>query len=100
MVDRRAARSRALHRAIAQRVLTDPQATVAVALERPAHRAAGPHARHYVEAWTRCLQASPADVYRLLAEDDSGYAEARRRMSPFMGLLTVGERRAIYQRIQ
>ncbi len=100
MEDRRVARSRALHRAIAQKVLADPQATMAAARQRLARLATEPHADYYFAEWSRWLEASPSDVYRLLAEDDSEYAEAMRRMSPFVGLLTPGERRAIYQQFQ
>ncbi len=99
-VDRRMARSRALHRAIAKKVLADPQTTVAAARQRLARLATDPHARYYVEEWSRWLEAPPADVYGLLAEDDSEYAEALRRMSPFVGLLSAGERRAICQQFQ
>lgn len=100
MVDRRTARSRALHRAIALKVLADPQATMAVARQHLARMARDPHAAYYVAEWSRWLDTSPNAIYHLLAEDPSEYAEALRHMSPFVGLLTSDERQAIYEQFQ
>ncbi len=96
VLDRRTARSRALHRAVAQKLRADPEHSLAKARARVAHWAvAAPHARYYVSEWTRWLDAPMADLYDLLAADDSEYAESLRRRSPFVGLLDARERWAI-----
>ncbi|MGC8488800.1 MAG: hypothetical protein ACP5QO_11390 [Clostridia bacterium] len=96
--DRRRARSRALHRAVAARLLEDPERALALAHRQLARTAADPHARYYVDEWTRWLARPVPEICRLLADDDSEYAEALRRMSPFVGVLTQAERAAIYRR--
>lgn len=98
MVDRQTARSRALHRATAEKLLAHPGPALAAARRRLSRLTAeAPHARYYVQEWTRWLDGPLADVYRLLAEDGSEYAEALRRMSPFVGLLSPQERWAVYR---
>lgn len=101
MLDRRTARSRALHRAVAQKVRADPERSLALARARVAHWAStAPHARYYVDEWTRWLDAPITDVCSLLADDDSEYAESLRRMSPFVGVLDPWERWAIHQQFR
>lgn len=98
-VDRRTARSRALHRAVAARILQDPERALALAHAYLARTAAeDPHVRYYVDEWTRWLARPVSEICHLLADDDSEYAEALRRMSPFVGVLTQAERTAIYRR--
>lgn len=97
-VDRHTARSRALHRAVAARILQDPQRALALAHEYLARMAQDRHARYYVDEWTRWLARPVSEICHLLADDDSEYAEALRRMSPFVGVLTQAERTAIYRR--
>lgn len=56
-----------------------------------------PHARYYVRECTRWLDAPIADLCDILANHDSGNAEALRRTSPLVGILDARERWAIYQ---
>lgn len=95
--DRRTARSRALHRAVTRKIRQRPQEAWALAYRRVDRLAEDPHTRYYVREWRKWLERPLDDVCRLLAEDPSEYADAMRKMSPFVGLLTKAERDAIYR---
>ncbi len=97
-VDRRIARSRALHQVVAGKIRQHPDQALALAYRQLERIGQDPHARYYVMEWRKLLQGPLEEVCRLLAEDRSEYADAMRKMSPFVGLLTTAEREAIYRR--
>lgn len=97
-VDRRRARSRELHRTVAARILQDPERALSLAHQYLARMAQDRYVRYYIEEWTRWLERPVPEICHLLADDNSEYAEALRRMSPFLGVITQAERDAIYRR--
>ncbi len=98
MIDRFTARSRAYHQAVAARLMADPEPALIKARAWLAQLSVeSPQTRSYAREWSRWLERPISDVYHLLAEDPSEYAEALRRMSPFVGLINSHERWEIYR---
>jgi transcriptional regulator with XRE-family HTH domain len=95
-------RSLALHRAIAARLLADPAAVIAKARRnlRVMRRAnTDGSADPWFDEWERRLAGPVAAVVEVLVSHDQ---EARdlRQVTPFAGVLTDDERRAIYAGVQ
>ncbi len=93
------ARSLALHRAVAARLLADPRV-----LERARARvctwlAQGSVAPRWAAAWREALAAPPERVAALLC-DDSERARALRQTSPFAGVLDPRARWAIWRAVR
>lgn len=92
------ARSLALHRAIAERLLADPRV-----LERARERVQGwlhdgSLARPYAEAWRDVLAGSPADVAGFLRADTQR-ARDLRQTTPFAGALDPRTRWRIWSSV-
>jgi hypothetical protein len=89
----------AYHRAIAERLLSDP-GVLARARERvDAWAERGTVHRHYVDEWQSVLQRHPQEIASLLA-DEGAHAMALRQVSPFAGVLTPRERWAIWRELR
>lgn len=90
-------RSLAYHRAVARRL--DRQ-TVDVALALLRHwRRTGSIDPRYADAWERILEGPVRDIKKFL-EDEGDEARDLRQNSPFPGLLSEPERRAVLSRVQ
>lgn len=87
-------RSLWLHRAVAGKVVLDPDRAIAMARGNLARMvAAEPRAAPYVEAWERLLDSGPESVLATLTSDTAEAIELRQN-TPFAGLLTEAERQA------
>ena len=78
--------------------MAHPEEVLAAARAQLARLRENPRTRYYAEEWARWLDRPVADIYGLLAEDDSDYADAMRHTAPFAGVLTPSERWEIYER--
>lgn len=92
------ARSLALHRVIATRLLADPNAVIAKArqnLRRMRHANSDGSADRWFDQWERLLAGPISGIVAVLVSHDQ---EARdlRQVTPFAGVLSDNERRAIY----
>ena len=74
-----------------------PADHVIFAVLAPDHIAGLQHARYYRDEWAKWLRRPVSDIVHLLTDDDSEYADALRKMSPFIGVITPAERDAIYR---
>ena len=93
-------RSLALHRAIATRLLAEPEATVAAArrnLRRMARQTPG--ASSLWREWRRALALSVEDLAELLT-DPRPLAREMRHVTPFAGVLTPSQRWDVYRRFR
>ncbi len=90
------ARSLALHRAVAERLVADPQVLTRARRRVQGWLDEGTVARPWAEAWRLALQAAPEQVAALLRED-SERARAMRQTSPFAGVLDARQRWAIWR---
>jgi transcriptional regulator with XRE-family HTH domain len=93
---RTAARSLALHQAVAAKLLTDPDAVIAKAYVNLAGMRVNDergHARRWLDEWDRLL-ASPLDVLVTAVLARTSDAVDLRQMTPFAGVLSVDERAA------
>ncbi|MBX3187589.1 MAG: hypothetical protein KF819_11265 [Labilithrix sp.] len=96
-VDRTEERSRALHRAVAEKIRADA-GIVRSARERVlAWRAAGTTHPHYCDAWLEVLD-SPPDALIAFLESDTERSRELRQASPFAGALDPRERWRILRR--
>lgn len=97
--DRRAARSRALHRAIAERLAADPERVLAHARRNLAtQRRANPDgsADPWLDAWAGLL-AAPLDVVLGVLTTAAPWADELRQNTPFAGVLDPRERWDVYR---
>lgn len=97
--DRAAARSLALHQAVARRLEDDPEAVLVAARRnlatmRSIH--ADGSADRWLEAWAILLDGPVVEVVRALT-DGSEAAHELRQNTPFAGILTASERWDIYR---
>jgi hypothetical protein len=92
-------RSLAYHRAIAERLATDPN-TLSRARDRVARwkREETVHP-HYVELWEQLL-ARPIEQIVAALVDESAQRTALRQVSPFAGALSPKERWAIWRAVR
>ncbi len=89
-------RSLALHRAIARRLIDEPQRVLAQArhnLDRMAARQAG--ASQLLEEWRAILDRPLLALLPLLTDPDP-WARELRQVTPFAGVLSAAERAAVY----
>lgn len=89
-------RSLALHRAIALRLFDEPERVLAQAREnlvRMAARDAGPS--QLLEEWRVVLNRPLSALLPLLTDPDP-WARELRQVTPFAGVLSAGERAAVY----
>ena len=89
------ARSLAMHRAIAAKLIASP-GLVAIAhdnLER--WKASAGRSKPYLEAWSELL-AKPIEELVALIQEDGEFMRAMRQTSPFAGVLSPRERWEIY----
>ena len=98
-LDRAAARSLALHRAVARRLRDDPDTVLAAARRnlatmRSIH--ADGSADRWLAAWATLLDGPVVEVVRVLT-DESESAHELRQNTPFAGVLTASERWDIYR---
>lgn len=85
-------RSLAVSRAVARRLVADPDRVIATArqnIERM--RAAASHEHAWIDIWEGLLDLGPAYVAALLASKDQ-FARDLRQSSPFAGVLSEDER--------
>jgi len=86
------ARSRALHRLVAEKIRQDPaRLEKARAILEHWRSVVGPGAQPYVQEWDRLFRAGVAEVLAA-ALDDSERADALRQCSPLACVLTSRER--------
>ena len=98
-LDRAAARSLALHRAVARRLGDDPDAVLAVARRnlatmRSVH--ADGSADRGLDGWATLLDGPVTEIVRALT-DESESAHELRQNTPFAGVLSASERWDIYR---
>ena len=89
-------RSLALRRAIAERVMADPEATVARARATLKRMVATAPDSAPLREW-RVLLDRPVAALVDIMTDPSPWARELRHVTPFAGLLTAGERTRIYR---
>ena len=92
-------RSRALHAAIAERLLDAPGVVVPLARRNLATmRAADPdgHAGHYLDRWAELLD-QPVEAIAGVLVGPSDEARDLRQNTPFAGVLTPAERWSVYR---
>lgn len=97
--DRRTARSRALHRAIAERLREQPEAVLARARHNVATLRAA-NADGSADPWLDCwagLLAGPLDVVVGVLTTPEPWADELRQNTPFAGVLAPRERWDIYR---
>lgn len=89
--------SRWLHAAIAGHMVTDPDAVLGRAranLDRFRAVHSGTMAAHWLDLWKAVLDEGPDGVLGVLVSDSPEATEMRQN-SPFTGILTADERRAV-----
>jgi len=89
-------RSLALHRVIARRLMDEPERVLAQArlnLDRMAARDTGPS--QLLEEWRVVLDRPLRALLPLLTDPDP-WARELRQVTPFAGVLSAGERAAVY----
>lgn len=88
-------RSLWLHRAVAGKVVQDPEEAIALARRNLARmEAAEPRSSAYVRAWERILERGAESVLQTLTSPAREAIDLRQN-TPFAGLLTDDERRAV-----
>lgn len=91
-------RSLALHFAIARRLAADPAAVLALARQNLARmRAHGGPEHRLLREWETALDR-PIDALLPALTDPREWARELRQVTPFAGVLSVGERAAVYRR--
>ena len=90
------ARSLALHELVARKVLADPALLDKARENLRRWRAMDGSPEGALAEWTHILEGSPHQVTRFLTEDSETAARLR-QSSPFAGVLTDAERRAIHE---
>lgn len=93
-------RSLALHEAIAQRLVEEPQAVLTrarrtLALTRQRH----PGATALCREWDRILRLPPSDIVEVL-RDPRSKARELRQVTPFAGVLSTAERTRVYREFE
>jgi hypothetical protein len=86
-----------LHRAIAERLASDPEAVLAHAratLRRMRDR--GSRAAPLLDEWARLLRRPTAELIEVLI-DPAPHARELRHVTPFAGVFSAAERAAIYR---
>lgn len=97
-VTREDRRSLALHRAIAGKLMDDPDSVLAVARENLGRmRSRHPGADELLSEWARLLERSVPEIVHVLA-DPGLRARELRHVTPFAGVLTARERTDVYRR--
>jgi transcriptional regulator with XRE-family HTH domain len=93
-------RSLALHEAIADRLLQDPDACVAKARRNLRLMAAGPAGSSpFLKEWTVLLDR-PLEALIPVLTDRDPWARELRQVTPFAGILSAAERTAVYRDFQ
>ena len=91
-------RSIAYHRAIAERLRTNPE-VLELALARVRAWLGGPgEPPHFARAWQEILRRNREELCSFLTDDGEAARELR-RSSPFAGVLTPTERWEIWRRV-
>lgn len=90
-------RSLALHRAIAARLLDEPEAVRAQARDALARMvAAAPHPLPLLREWQVLLER-PVEALVAVLTDPDDWARELRHVTPFAGVLTAAERAEVYR---
>lgn len=90
-------RSLALHEAIAERLLADPDTAMAKARANlDQMRRMHPHARELLTEWEAVLELPASEVADVLTDPALRYRELR-HVTPFAGVLFAGERARVYR---
>lgn len=90
-------RSLALHEAIAERVREDPASALARARATLEKMAAGPAgSSQLIREWAVLLDR-PVDALLPVLTDPDPWARELRHVTPFAGILSAGERAAVYR---
>ena len=90
-------RSIALHRAIARRLVQDPDTVISKAKRNLATmRAGSAHDSPFLREWAVLLDRPVPDLVSLL-EDPAPWARELRQVTPFAGVLSTAERTAMYR---
>lgn len=90
-------RSLALHEAIAERLMEDPQGVIGRAQQTLALTSARhPGARALLSEWDRILRLPLPDMVELLRDPRPGARELR-QVTPFAGVLSAAERTRVYR---
>lgn len=93
-------RSLAISTAVAAKLRANPTAVTAKARENLANmRSIGPSEQRWVDVWDSLLALGAGHVEALLTSTDQ-FARDLRQSSPFAGVLTEEERRAILKELQ
>lgn len=93
-------RSLELHRAIASKLLTQPDAMTLKAKQNIVRMTrSNPHASPLLSEWRRLLRRSAPEIADLLV-DPRPHARELRHVTPFAGVLTPAERWSVYRRFQ
>jgi len=93
-------RSIALHRRIGERLLQEPEPTIAKARANLEHMAKlHPHARGLLGQWARLLDEPVDVIVATLSDPDPRYRELR-QVTPFAGVLDRRERADVYRRFR
>ncbi len=91
-------RSIALHRAIAERLASEPGLVARARKRVEGWIARGEPGAFYAREWARLL-ALPADALARALVDSSEHGRALRQVSPFAGALSPRERWAIWREV-
>lgn len=84
-----------MHRAIAARLLAEPQLLEVAHANLQRWLPASGRSRPYLDAWREILRRPVEEIARVIVEE-TGQMTAMRQNSPFAGVLTPKERWAIY----
>jgi len=84
-----------LHRAIAEKLRTNPRLIEIAKENLERWSAAGGHSQPYWDAWKEILKLPLPEVLRLMTEE-SERMTAMRQATPFAGVLEPAERWAVY----
>ena len=93
------ARSLAIHREIAERLLRDPSVLVRARSTLRRWSGDGHIAPEYARAWESWLSRKPEEIATLLT-DEGQDARALRQNSPFVGIIDPRRRWAIWRDVQ
>ena len=93
------ARSLAIHREIAERLLRDESIVARARATLRRWSAEGHISSHYADAWERWLSRRPDEIAAFLA-DEGEQARALRQNSPFVGIVDPRQRWTIWRAVR
>lgn len=96
LMTREERRSLHLHRSIAEKLLTNPEAVISKARKNTRRMLKQhPHASSLLHEWSQLLQQQPSTIVDTML-DQGQHARELRHMTPFAGILSSSERAAAY----